>query len=40
LTYLLSLSIIDFFHFTKVSHVDLISHLAIHNLTRVDGVYH
>lgn len=40
LTYPLSLSIIDFFHFTKVSHVDLISHFSIHDLTRVDGVYH
>ncbi len=40
LTYPLRLSIIDFFHFTKVPHVDLISHFSIHNLSRVDRVYH
>ena len=40
LTYLLSFSIIDFFHFTKVSHVDLISHFPIDDLSRVYRVYH
>lgn len=40
LTYLLSFSIIDLFHFTQMSHVDFISHFTVHNFSRVYRVYH
>lgn len=40
LTYPFSFSIIDFLHFTKMSHVDLIPHFPIYDLSRVYRVYH